>query len=1765
MSTAAVEFVAAKTIAGKLVNNTVTAQIRQIISDFYADEEFLYLWMDNKKWFASLPQTDYVFVALTNYRAVKVQKDRLEAPAVYSELLCSIKYATHLKLGFTKWDKLKIYRANGETEELGIRDGDSCAFLCKALNSAITNKKFRVPPTAQQQPQQISPTIQQQAAPLIASNNSVVSMHQASLTSEATPAYSAGPISPKAALNQPIYSPPLAVAPIVSVSPENPRFIKQASLTLGDSVPIHASAPYEFIEEPQNTANNGKRSSFSAVPQQIPLNNAQPQGNSLVVHPISPKLVPSHANSGPKSAAGAPSAYSVEISALSPVNSPENIAEKAYSGGYSAYEMLDNPSEEPVAPVIDRKNEASAAMKHNNYGGGANNSENGSNYAGYSSYNAMEASSPSAPNYCHYSVPQVENNNQYSNQSRTNSSPYADYSALSEEKTMPLNEFQVPTLRNQRPIGGRTSPASPADPKIQQNHNSLINLSERGQQFGILQRELDLFEQIKGFYAEKSKEIAQKRAENSVNNLPKTLEQAESFYNSVLQAVSTQKDYLASVERQVSQSCAAIQASAAQEEAHVVQQSSASTRHVVTTYQATDGRIQQIRQKVAGLIQQQQGALQQAKKQLEESQNQQKSASKWVDLLIIEQGQAEAMAELQKSFKYLQIYNDFNKTVYLRAFSKAFLAARNLLSAPRAELPASSGSTKPNFILNSSVERDWTREWLEVVHLPQETPSDRVFRSNSIDKISSEFALAASNIATVIIEEFHLLAVQKSIKAVAAGGIAGGEKYMQGGIFFKFALDIHNLYGGNEAAQKSASHELKGMRAFFGSGVKGLDCPLVVIIDYLGYRIMATSLLPLAKNSLVYGSQDQCRTVHSSNEMCNKLMEIAGEKLNLKPHKVGPAESPVELVGPGDIEVHMASLTNKTQFFVLDTARTAPAEAPTQQLPVIFLSVEASQAIGVYDVGRANLLRDIELLLSRLDSKNNREIATKQVQMAGLTVIYNELLQNSADSSLLNLRASKVVGNSLFGSVFFIPAYIGSHLYQLLRLEYVRQFSLPLSSDAFSFFGRDSAAQHNAEVRSATTLLHSHHLIQFSRDLLASATLPPTSSALISAMHTAGLNVRLLGKLRAIINSEKSSTKREKISEMLLTEMVARIYKNIIRRKLRNLDRKAVENAANLREKLRVICLDELNYILAVPRHEKGKITWNESLKTQISCKFGLYASPFTPEELEISYDLAEKLSKYKLFQTLSNQLGLQFTTSTWQKLNSSAAYEKEQPLQLKELLQINPSIETLQKPLNTRQLVEFLRREHVKITANHAGNHGMLSKIVEIVADCSTTLAGGYLLLESLLFAANFADLIESLTGSASRINFSGGHALLSLALLLVNLADSETRSTAFISSNSLRDWNELNNFAMSLVGQVLGPFGHNQTEKDNNGSNNSSNHDNNDNNTSVTEPIPVEILIPALRVLAAVEKNRGNYNSAYNLIKQALSYLTTTFGFSRGAAQEFIGGHSSFLPCYFQLFSLISHLNRSILSDSQRTQHSEEFNFLSSQFTPPATDFTQMKLAMGGVAPNWQDNHNSIAFFSDAVQNYLSTALLRVTLTGVEFAFDLAVLRPISAASEPNSGLSEGNLRGSYLLPHNSSGAISLAANSEPFTTVFCGEFGVAGLSSAGDVYCSGELSRYIGGNSAGSNDLSQFSLCPALVGKEIASIAINRSAALFLTRNGLCYSCGLGTAGLLGQGDLQDRTSPRIIQALQNQQISKVYLSNNNKAAAINIQGQLFVWYH
>jgi hypothetical protein len=86
---------------------------------------------------------------------------------------------------------------------------------------------------------------------------------------------------------------------------------------------------------------------------------------------------------------------------------------------------------------------------------------------------------------------------------------------------------------------------------------------------------------------------------------------------------------------------------------------------------------------------------------------------------------------------------------------------------------------------------------------------------------------------------------------------------------------------------------------------------LVSVVDYLGFRLIATSKLPINDKTIVSGSSDGGITIYSGkkslfifteidsiadSEKLNEILKTAATKLNLKPHLCGRDKSTAKLM-----------------------------------------------------------------------------------------------------------------------------------------------------------------------------------------------------------------------------------------------------------------------------------------------------------------------------------------------------------------------------------------------------------------------------------------------------------------------------------------------------------------------------------------------------------------------------------------------------------------------------------------------------------------------------------------------------------------------------------------------------------------------------------------------------------------------------------------------------------------------------------------------------
>lgn len=80
-------------------------------------------------------------------------------------------------------------------------------------------------------------------------------------------------------------------------------------------------------------------------------------------------------------------------------------------------------------------------------------------------------------------------------------------------------------------------------------------------------------------------------------------------------------------------------------------------------------------------------------------------------------------------------------------------------------------------------------------------------------------------------------------------------------------------------------HDVKGTTALLNCEVFGLHFPLCAVVDYLGFRVLCMSQLPISRETLRAGTDNAGADMHSDPDL-TPLMAQAARKLNLAEHTV---------------------------------------------------------------------------------------------------------------------------------------------------------------------------------------------------------------------------------------------------------------------------------------------------------------------------------------------------------------------------------------------------------------------------------------------------------------------------------------------------------------------------------------------------------------------------------------------------------------------------------------------------------------------------------------------------------------------------------------------------------------------------------------------------------------------------------------------------------------------------------------------------------------
>jgi hypothetical protein len=106
-----------------------------------------------------------------------------------------------------------------------------------------------------------------------------------------------------------------------------------------------------------------------------------------------------------------------------------------------------------------------------------------------------------------------------------------------------------------------------------------------------------------------------------------------------------------------------------------------------------------------------------------------------------------------------------------------------------------------------------------------------------------------------------------------------------------------------------------------------LCLPLMSLVDYRGFRLIAMSILPIrGSETIIYGSDNYGETIHNENVEMESLLQRAGKIMNIKDHRCGlNPDTSKTLSSPADLEGHYGT---DGRFYLLDFSRVLPPETP---------------------------------------------------------------------------------------------------------------------------------------------------------------------------------------------------------------------------------------------------------------------------------------------------------------------------------------------------------------------------------------------------------------------------------------------------------------------------------------------------------------------------------------------------------------------------------------------------------------------------------------------------------------------------------------------------------------------------------------------------------------------------------------------------------------------------------------------------------------------
>jgi len=206
--------------------------------------------------------------------------------------------------------------------------------------------------------------------------------------------------------------------------------------------------------------------------------------------------------------------------------------------------------------------------------------------------------------------------------------------------------------------------------------------------------------------------------------------------------------------------------------------------------------------------------------------------------------------------------------------------------------------------------------------------------------LCNDFENTVKSVTKILVQERNLPAYERVFKPLTLDS----NKYIVHGILYAFTEDRkigdYWLYGirlkSDYFAMKAFSGEVRNSRALYKiilNNNLNLRIPLNTIIHYLGYSIFATSLIPVTKDSLLYGSSTTGFQIFT-NERAFPIVEYLSQSYGLGEHLVFDQQSNTKKKIKLAVDVELHEIDGA--FYIKDFIRLFPPSNSSFPLSTFF-------------------------------------------------------------------------------------------------------------------------------------------------------------------------------------------------------------------------------------------------------------------------------------------------------------------------------------------------------------------------------------------------------------------------------------------------------------------------------------------------------------------------------------------------------------------------------------------------------------------------------------------------------------------------------------------------------------------------------------------------------------------------------------------------------------------------------------------------------------